>query len=945
MKTKRWTRMRPQVCLLLLIMACSASTAAGATVPGGFSESAVASGLASPTAMQFAPDGRLFVCEQGGRLRVIKDGILLAAPFVSLNVNAAGERGLLGVAFDPGFVSNRYVYVYYTATSPVLHNRISRFTANGDVAAAGSEVVLFDLDPLSSATNHNGGALAFGADGKLYAAVGENANRTNAQSMSTVLGKILRLNPNGSIPGDNPFYGSTSGNNRAIWALGLRNPFTFAFNPQGTEMFINDVGETSMEEINDGRAGANYGWPNTEGPTSDPRYVSPRSSYYHNDGACAISGGAFYSPLTTQFPGDYVNDYFFADFCGGWIKKLDPAAGNSVTGFATGITAPVDLKVSDDGSLYYLARGSGTATGVVMRISRAISAPTISNHPRSKTVAPGASVSFGVTVSGTPPLRYQWQRNMVDMAGATASSYTIASAAASDSGARFRVIVSNGSGNALSNEATLTVTGNQAPVGQITSPASGTVYSGGTVINYAGTGTDPEQGVLPASAFTWWIDFHHDTHVHPFMQPATGARSGSFTVPTTGHTAANVWYRIYLTVKDASGATQTSQRDVTPRVARLTLATNPPGLQVKLDDQPAATPLAVDSVVGIVRTIEAVTPQSVGGVVYTFTGWSDGGAVGHTFATPAANTNYTATFSTGGGGTPAGTYLSDMSWLSAVSGWGPVERDRSNGEAAAGDGRAIAIRGAAFTKGLGVHAPSDVRYTLPAGCSQFQALVGVDDETGGAGSVTFEVWAGGARLYASAGLNGGSAAATVNVALSGQTDLRLIVTNGGNGQISDHADWAMARVTCPAGGGARYVSDMTWTSAASGWGPVERDRSNGEAAAGDGRTITLRGATSAKGLGVHAPSDVRYTLPAGCSQFQAQVGVDDETGGAGSVTFEVWAGGVKLYTSPGLNGSSAVATVNVSLSGQRDLRLIVTDGGNGQGFDHADWAVARVTCP
>jgi glucose/arabinose dehydrogenase len=942
METKRCTRMRPAVCLFLLITACGASTARGATVPSGFSESAVASGLASPTAMQFAPDGRLFVCEQGGRLRVIKDGSLLSTPFVSLSVNAEGERGLLGVAFDPAFVSNKYVYVYYTATSPVLHNRISRFTANGDVAAAGSELVLFDLAPLSSATNHNGGALAFGADGKLYAAVGENANRTNAQSMSTVLGKILRLNTNGSIPSDNPFYNSTSGNNRAIWALGLRNPFTFAFNPQGTEMFINDVGETSMEEINDGRAGANYGWPDTEGPTGDSRYVSPRSSYYHSDGACAITGGAFYAPLTVQFPGDYVNDYFFADFCGGWIRKLDPSAGNSVVGFASGITAPVDLKVADDGSLYYLARGSGTSTGVVKRINRTTNAPVISNSPASKTVAPGAPVAFGVTVSGTAPLRYQWQRNAVDMAGATGSQYNIARAAASDSGARFRVIVSNSSGNAMSNEATLTVTGNRAPVGQITSPATGTVYSGGSIINYAGTATDPEQGALSASAFTWWIDFHHDTHVHPFMLPTTGATSGSFTVPTTGHTAANVWYRIYLTVKDSAGATQTSQRDVLPRVSKLTLATSPAGLQLKLDDQPTATPLAADSVVGIIRTIGAVTPQTVGGVTYTFSGWSDGGALNHTFPTAATNTTYTARF-TSSGSAPQ-TYLSDMTWTSAVSGWGPVEKDRSNGEAAAGDGKAIKIRGATFAKGLGVHAASDVRYALPAGCSQFQAQIGVDDETAGSGAVTFEVWAGGVKLYTSAALNGSSAVANVTVALSGQTDLRLIVTDGGNGTSHDHADWAMARVTCPTGG-ARYLSDMAWTSAASSWGPVERDRSNGEAAAGDGRGLAMRGATFAKGLGVHASSDVRFTLPAGCSQFQAQVGIDDETGGYGAVTFEVWAGGARLYTSAVVNGSSPVANVAVSLSGQTDLRLIVTDGGNGASYDHADWAMARVTCP
>jgi glucose/arabinose dehydrogenase len=357
MTSQRWLESGRTLSFLAILFAV-ASPAAAATLLSGFSESLVASGLANPTAMQFAPDGRLFVCEQGGRLRVIKDGVLLPTPFVTLSVNSSGERGLLGVAFDPEFATNHYVYVYYTVPSPV-HNRISRFTANGDVAVPGSELVLLDLNNLT-ATNHNGGALNFGPDGKLYAAVGENAVGSNAQSMNNLLGKMLRLNADGTIPADNPFFASATGQNRAIWALGLRNPFTFAFHPVGGQMFINDVGAGTWEEINDGVAGANYGWPDTEGVTTDPRFQSPRYAYNHSGGACAITGGAFYSPPAAQFPASYAGDYFFADYCGGWIRKLDPANGNSVVNFASGISLPVDLKVADDGSLYYLSYGSGS---------------------------------------------------------------------------------------------------------------------------------------------------------------------------------------------------------------------------------------------------------------------------------------------------------------------------------------------------------------------------------------------------------------------------------------------------------------------------------------------------------------------------------------------------------------------------------------------------------
>ncbi|HJX26455.1 MAG TPA: PQQ-dependent sugar dehydrogenase, partial [Thermoanaerobaculia bacterium] len=310
--------------LVTLCLLAAASAASAATLPTGFTESLVANGLSNPTAMAFAPDGRIFVTQQGGQLRVIKNGALLGTPFVTVTVSSSGERGLLGVAFDPDFATNQYVYVYYTATSPAIHNRVSRFTASGDTAVPGSETIILELDNLSSATNHNGGALHFGPDGKLYIAVGENANGANSQTLGNLHGKILRINKDGSIPTDNPFYGSASGVNRAIWALGLRNPFTFSFQRGTGRMLINDVGQNTWEEINDGIAGSNYGWPSTEGPTSNSAYRGPIYWYGHGSGSttgCAITGGAFYNPVTQQFPADYLGDYFFADYCSGWIRR------------------------------------------------------------------------------------------------------------------------------------------------------------------------------------------------------------------------------------------------------------------------------------------------------------------------------------------------------------------------------------------------------------------------------------------------------------------------------------------------------------------------------------------------------------------------------------------------------------------------------------------------
>jgi len=414
MQSKNSSAQHLVFCLILFIAACllmphEAGVAYAATVPPGFTDSVVAGGLTNPTAMALAPDGRIFVCEQGGTLRVIKNGALLATPFLTVTVDSSGERGLLGVAFDPNFVSNQLVYIYYTATTPTVHNRISRFTAAGDFAMAGSEVTVMDLNDLSTATNHNGGALHFGPDGNLYVAIGDNANANNAESLTTRLGKMLRMTSSGGVPPGNPFVNDTSGPNQTIWALGLRNPFTFSFQNGTGRMFINDVGEGTWEEINDGIAGSNYGWNTCEGPCNptNPNFRDPIFAYANDASTCAITGGAFYNPQIVQFPAQYAGNYFFADFCGGWIRRLDLSMGNAVSGFATGISFPVDLQVSADGFLYYLARGSGSVNRIGFTTAGDNVPPTVSiTSPangslvaRKSTVAINASANDNVGVT------------------------------------------------------------------------------------------------------------------------------------------------------------------------------------------------------------------------------------------------------------------------------------------------------------------------------------------------------------------------------------------------------------------------------------------------------------------------------------------------------------------------------------------------------------------
>ena len=289
-------------------------------------------------------------------------------------------------------------------------------------------------------------------------------------------------------------------------------------------------------------------------------------------------------------------------------------------------------------------------------------------------------------------------------------------------------------------------------------------------------------------------------------------------------------------------------------------------------------------------------------------------------------------------------YLSDLTWTSATNGYGPVELDRSNGEASAGDGKALTLQGVTYPKGLGTHSNSSIVYSLLSTCSTFNAQVGIDDEVGNLGSVIFEVYGDGVKLYDSGAMTGADATKAVNIDISGRSQLRLVVDS--NGILDyDHADWADAKVTCtaPTPTSEQFVSDLSPSAATNGWGPVEKDKSNGENQGGDGKPLTIQGVVYAKGLGVHANSSVSYPVNKNCSVFTAQVGIDDEVGNLGNVLFQVYGDGVKLYDSGAMTGADAAKSVSVDLTGKTELKLVV-DGNGGIDYDHADWGNAKIGC-
>lgn len=270
----------------------------------------VAANLDTPWALAFAPDSRLFVTERPGRIRLIVDGQLLSDPVATLPVAASNgaETGLMGLALDPNFRRNGYLYVMYSYRNAQeqLRNRVSRLTFDGD--QAGEEMVL--LDDIPGGTIHDGGRLKFGTDGTLYVTTGDTSDPGKGQDLTTLAGKVLRVNPDGSIPEDNPFPGSP------IYTLGHRNPQGLAFQPGTGLLFSTEHGTGANDEVNVLEPGRNYGWPTVQGLAKDSRFADPIVAY---SPTVAPSGATFYDgDLLYEWKGNL----FFATLRGEHLHRV-----------------------------------------------------------------------------------------------------------------------------------------------------------------------------------------------------------------------------------------------------------------------------------------------------------------------------------------------------------------------------------------------------------------------------------------------------------------------------------------------------------------------------------------------------------------------------------------------------------------------------------------------
>jgi len=636
--------------LALIVWLSSGGAAPAGTPPAGFQETTLVPGITQITGFEWAPNGDLWIISKPGIVQLLHPGAPAPVTALTLNVNTIDERGLLGIAIDPDFALNGFVYLYYTTATAPIHNRVSRFQAVGDTLQ--NETPLLD-GPTLTKVFHNSGCMRFGPDGLLYISVGDNGIPNLSQDRRSLLGKILRIARDGSIPPSNPFVGDPNARPE-VWAYGLRNPWRFNIQPDTGNLFIGDVGDGNWEELDLGFAGANYGYPLVEGP--QPPAVAgmtyPIFSYPHNGSSASITGGDHM--VAGNFPSQYEGNYFYGDYALGKIWRMTLDADNlPVTNeeFATDAAGPVHIRVGPDGALYYAA----ILDSSIYRIAYVGGINQQPNAVAEATPASGLSplsVQFDGTGSSDPDqgtVTYSW--NFADgspLSTAPSPQHTYA-----NSGVFNAILTVEDPQLATDTSTVRIVAGNQSPIVSIASPIDGSNFNAGDIISFSGSSADPEEGSVPTSRLSWTVLFHHDIHTHPFLGPTPGVSSGTFQTLDSGELDPDVWYEVRLTASDtgsplgAIGALSSTQSiNIYPNLTRLSYATLPrPDLMLTLDARPFSPPRDAVTVVGLRQELEAVSPQlAADGHTYTFRSWSDGGARLHTITALAAGATYTAIF-------------------------------------------------------------------------------------------------------------------------------------------------------------------------------------------------------------------------------------------------------------------------------------------------------------
>jgi glucose/arabinose dehydrogenase len=687
---------------LVVLVSASAAASADPALPAGFSKVTVATGLWDATGFAYTPDGRVIIIEKRGRVAVAHPGSQATKTLIDIGDHVAvdGDRGLLGVAVDPQFATNHYVYLLYTYDDGSdLHapktSRLTRIQVNPDDTVANPtdpETVLLgkdgdvapcpqpdnDLDCIpSNSDSHSIGTVRAAADGTLWVGSGDgqNYNTADPQALRTfneasMSGKILHIDSNGhGLPG-HPFCPGENDLTKVctkLFAKGFRNPFRFQLR-DGTGPVVGDVGWNTTEEVDLTQSGHSYGWPCWEGPDHTPGYgefsdcaphystpdTGPAYSYPHPDGG---GGAVVVGPevTTARYPPEWRNAWFVGDYVQGWLQAYNITDGQitNLRDFAPTGFDGVDLELTPEGDLAYLRFTDGTFNSARLEqiIYTGNHPPPAVAHATPTTGSAPLPVAFSADASVDPDgdaVTYDWDFGD----GSAHATARTANHTYNASGAYTATLTVRDSHGAASEDSVEILVDRSAPVATIAAPADDSLFRHGVPVHLEGTGTDADDGTLPESAFGWHVLLHHGSHTH-IGGDFTG-REAQFT-PPRDHDA-DSYYVITLRVTDSDGVSDSKTVTIHPETVPFTLASSPAGVPLSYSGTAHVAPVTLTSAIGYHTTISAPAQITRAGRTWTFAGWSDGGARAHDITIPAAASTVTATFKappTHDGGGPA----------------------------------------------------------------------------------------------------------------------------------------------------------------------------------------------------------------------------------------------------------------------------------------------------
>lgn len=690
------TRRHPLIAVLLIALTASAAlllvaSRAAAGPPPGFELRTVVSGLTQPTSFAQAPDGRMFIAEDPGIVRVWDRGTLSVFADLRSQVNAYSDRGLLGIALDPAFASNRWVYLVHTVESaPSTPDRLVPTTNRLIRIRAASELTRNVADPLSQQTIlgdlpqegpwHAIGTVAFDEDGDVLMGMGDgtcnhpnyiSTCRLGTLDLDSGRGKILRFDPEtGAGSPANPYYdpAQPTAMRSKVLARGLRNPFRFTIDDVTGRIHIGDVGENAWEEFNviepawtQPDRDLNFGWPCYEGANgvaakqpgfaastatgplcaqvyssaeggTGPGTRAPAYAYNHDEpgvttGSAAVAGPTYRG---STYPASYRGRVFLADYARDRFQTMTQDGTVEPFGTPGGFGNPVDIKVGPNGNVRYASIATGTIREIAYIGQNRSPSAQASASPASGP-AP-LSVSFSSTGSADPDgdgLSYSWDFGD----GTPASTEAAPTHVYAEHGTYVATLtVSDGNGGTAQATAQVDV-GNTRPRIAVTRPVTTDTYVVGTTLPVRITATDAEDGVLSGPAVTWSVTTHHGGHTHP--GDIHEGVEGSYTAPDHSDDS---YLEFVATARDSDGATATTRVDVRPTKVRNVASASVTGTTLVLDGTPVTTPYAWDSIPGSAHQVTAPATSPAG---TAFQSWTAGGAVvstgaTHDFFTPAS---------------------------------------------------------------------------------------------------------------------------------------------------------------------------------------------------------------------------------------------------------------------------------------------------------------------